>query len=49
MPSLEQYLNDADRLAQDVVNAWGVNAQARQLASLDQAISGFARRGLSLP
>lgn len=28
MPSLEQYLEQADKLAQEVVNAWGVNVQA---------------------
>ena len=27
MPPLEEYLKDADRLAQDVVNAWGINLQ----------------------
>jgi hypothetical protein len=28
MPSLESYLEQADKLAQEVVNAWGVNVQA---------------------
>jgi len=28
MPPLEEYLKDADRLAQEVVNAWGINVQA---------------------
>jgi hypothetical protein len=28
MPLLEEYLKDADRLAQKVVNAWGINVQA---------------------
>jgi len=28
MPPLEEYLRNADRLAQVVVNAWGKNAQA---------------------
>jgi hypothetical protein len=28
MPSLEQYLEQADKLAQEVVNAWGINVQA---------------------
>jgi hypothetical protein len=27
MPPLERYLKDADRLAQEVVNAWGINVQ----------------------
>jgi hypothetical protein len=27
MPPLEKYLKDADRLAQEVVNAWGINVQ----------------------
>ena len=27
MPPLEEYLKDADRLAQEVVNAWGINVQ----------------------
>ena len=28
MPPIEEYLEKADKLAQDVVNAWGVNMQA---------------------
>jgi len=28
MTLLEKYVEDADKLAQDVVNAWGVNMQA---------------------
>jgi hypothetical protein len=28
MPSLQQYLEQADELAQEVVNAWGANVQA---------------------
>ena len=28
MPPLEEYLKDADKLAQKVVNAWGINVQA---------------------
>lgn len=28
MPSLDQYLEQADKLAQEVVDAWGVNLQA---------------------
>jgi hypothetical protein len=28
MTPLEKYVEDADKLAQDVVNAWGVNMQA---------------------
>jgi hypothetical protein len=28
MPPIEEYLEKADILAQDVVNAWGVNMQA---------------------
>lgn len=27
MPPLEEYLKDADRLAREVVNAWGINVQ----------------------
>jgi hypothetical protein len=27
MPPLEEYLKNADRLAQEVVNAWGINVQ----------------------
>jgi hypothetical protein len=34
MPSLEQYLEQADKLAQEVVNAWGVNVQAGNTALL---------------
>jgi hypothetical protein len=28
MPPVEEYLKDADKLAQKVVNAWGINVQA---------------------
>ena len=28
MPTLEKYLKEADRLAQEVVNAWEIKAQA---------------------
>ncbi len=28
MPPLDEYLKDADRLAQQVVNAWGIDAHA---------------------
>ncbi len=34
MLSLEQYLEQADKLAQEVVNAWGVNVQAGNAALL---------------
>jgi len=27
MPPLEEYLKNADRLAQEVVNGWGINVQ----------------------
>ena len=27
MPPLEEYLKNADRLAQEVVNTWGINVQ----------------------
>jgi hypothetical protein len=28
MPTLEEYLRNADTLAQEVVNAWGINVQS---------------------
>ena len=28
MPTLEEYLRNADSLAQEVVNAWGINVEA---------------------
>jgi hypothetical protein len=34
MPTIEQYLEHADMLAQEVVNAWGVNMQAGNAAFL---------------
>jgi mevalonate kinase len=34
MPPIEEYLQRADELAQEVVNAWGVNMQAGNAASL---------------
>ncbi len=34
MPSVEQYLEQADKLAQEVVNAWGVNVQAGKTSLL---------------
>lgn len=34
MPSIEEYLERADDLAQEVVNAWGVNMQAGNAALL---------------
>jgi len=34
MPPLETYLEHADDLAQEVVNAWGINARVGNAASL---------------
>jgi hypothetical protein len=34
MPTIEQYSEHADMLAQEVVNAWGVNMQAGNAAFL---------------
>jgi hypothetical protein len=34
MPTLEDYLTDADSLAQEVVDAWGLNIQAGNRDSL---------------
>ena len=35
MPPLEEYLKDADRLAQEVVNTWGINALAGDALSTE--------------
>jgi hypothetical protein len=35
MPPLEEYLKNADRLAQEVVNTWGMNVQTGNAASAE--------------
>jgi hypothetical protein len=35
MPPLEEYLKNADRLAQEVVNTWGINVQTGNAASAE--------------
>jgi hypothetical protein len=44
MPPLEQYLEQADKLAQDVVNAWGVNVQAGNGALLTPQFKALVDR-----
>jgi hypothetical protein len=35
MPPLEEYLKNADRLAQEVVNTWGINVQMGNAMSVE--------------
>ena len=51
MPPLEEYLKNADRLAQEVVNAWGINVQTDNAVSaefkalVDKTIGGVMKSG----
>lgn len=36
MPTLEEYLRNADSLAQEVVNAWGLNVEAGNASLLTE-------------
>ena len=47
MPPIEEYLQNADRLAQDVVNAWGLNVTAGNAKLLTKEFREICDRAFS--